>query len=652
MALLPMSTNRISTPLARQRQLAQLQSDQTAIQTRYDQLSSGHRVLRLGDDPSAASLAIRLTGAIDHTEQVVRNAQRTDGFQQAADNSLRQIADALAVAQGAAVEGAGSLISGGERQALAATIDETIRQLVTSGEQIFLNHRLTGGVLRSPGPLRLEGNAVVFDGNDATGRTHLGGTMSAALTPTAREALGLGEPFVRGVALSPELSRDVPISDLRGGLGIEPGLLRISDGRNAVDVDLTSAATFGDIIDQLADVTLGDRALNVTFTADAISLRYADGLGGTIAVADAAGGQTAEQLRIRSDGFRSLPLVGDGLRPRVSITSPLDRLPAANDAGRLQIDGGLRITRDDSIVEVDLSEAKTVSDVLVAINRSEAGVRATLGTGGQIEVAGLHSGADFGIGELGGTVATQLGLRTASLNTPLADLDGGRGAAVIAGQPDLTITRPDGVELALEVDPEGTIADLIEAIEAHPSNQDSRRLRASLATVGNGLVLQAPGTTGPIRVSQPTGGRLGHQLGLIPEGQSEAAGTISSGAALFSGTDFNRRPAGGAIDDLIRLKEALRDGDSVAIGGLQDRLETHFNRAVTTRGRVGIANRNVREVMSAAQDQSVLLQDQKSHAIDADLATVISELTSRQASLEASLRFVGQTAQLTVLNFL
>ena len=652
MALLPLSTNRISAPLARERQLSQLQADQTAIQSRYDQLATGQRVLSLGDDPSAANLAIRLNGAIEHGQQVVRNAQRTDGYQKSADTALRQISDALIVAQGAAVEGAGSLSTPGEREALAATIDETIRQLVTSGEQIFLNHRLTGGVLNAPGPLRLEGDRVIYDGNDATGRAHLGGTMTAALTPTARDALGLGEPFISGRTLSPGLTRDVPLSELRGGAGIEPGLIRLSDGRETVDVDLTGAASFGDLVDGLRGVSIDGRQLDVQFDDDTLTLTYADGLGGTLAVADAAGGRTAGQLRIANDGFRSLPLTGGGLSPRVATTSPISGLTTAAGTGPLQIDGGLRLTRDDEVIDIDLQNVQSVSDLLVAINRSEAGVRATLGTGGQIEIAGLHSGADYSIGELGGTVATQLGLRTTSAETALATLDHGRGASVLAGQPDLTITRPDGIVLELEVDPDGTIGDVLSAIAAHPNNQDARRLTASFSTVGNGLVLESPGGANPIVVSQPNGGRLGTQLGLIADGEASTAGVTSGGTATLDGANLQGRPAGGAIDDLIRLREALRDGDTVAIEPLQDRLEGHFDRAVKTRAHVGVSNRNVQEVIAATQDQSVLLQAQKSDAIDADLASVITELNARQASLEATMRFVGRTSQLTVLNYL
>ncbi len=42
----------------------------------------------------------------------------------------------------------------------------------------------------------------------------------------------------------------------------------------------------------------------------------------------------------------------------------------------------------------------------------------------------------------------------------------------------------------------------------------------------------------------------------------------------------------------------------------------------------------------------------KTYEIDADLATVISELGARQAALEASMRFIGQTSSLTVLNYI
>ena len=49
---------------------------------------------------------------------------------------------------------------------------------------------------------------------------------------------------------------------------------------------------------------------------------------------------------------------------------------------------------------------------------------------------------------------------------------------------------------------------------------------------------------------------------------------------------------------------------------------------------------------------SISLQGQLSEEIDADFTKVISQLNQRQTALEASLRLMGQTSQMTVLNYL
>ena len=71
MSVLPVTTVRTSFPLSNQRLLFQLNADQIALQKQYDQLSTGKRVLRLSDDPAAASRAIGLHRGIDHAHKSV-----------------------------------------------------------------------------------------------------------------------------------------------------------------------------------------------------------------------------------------------------------------------------------------------------------------------------------------------------------------------------------------------------------------------------------------------------------------------------------------------------------------------------------------------------------------------------------------------------
>ena len=88
----------------------------------------------------------------------------------------------------------------------------------------------------------------------------------------------------------------------------------------------------------------------------------------------------------------------------------------------LDLTSGMQIVNDGQTYTVSLASCKTVEDVLNAINGSGAGVLAQINpakTG--LQVSSLLSGADFTIGENGGQTATQLGLRTFTVNTPLAE---------------------------------------------------------------------------------------------------------------------------------------------------------------------------------------------------------------------------------------
>ena len=84
-------------------------------------------------------------------------------------------------------------------------------------------------------------------------------------------------------------------------------------------------------------------------------------------------------------------------------------------------------------------------------------------------------------------------------------------------------------------------------------------------------------------------------------------------------------------------------------------ISTVFNRCNVNKCRtIGIAASGTYSYSAEAvtEDKVIQLKSQLSDEIDADLATVISDLSARQTALEASMRIIGQTAQLTVLNFL
>lgn len=642
---------RISVPLQTQQLISQLNSDQTAIQSYYDQLSTGRRIQRLGDDPVVASRAIGLQNSIRYGEQLVRNADQATAFYAATDNVLAQVDSALIEGKSAAVQAAQGVLPDDERESIAVGIRQSIDQILAAGNASFRDHQLLGGIL-SKGPVFVqEGSTVLFTGNEATGKTRAASGIDVQTSLAIDEALGSSQPIVRGEPLNSSLDGDTRLVDVRAGKGVRAGVLRVSDGSGWQEVDLSSAATMDDVKDVFESLELNGRSLSVTLNEDGFQVEYLDGLPGTLAIDDVPGGTMARDLNIENaDGNDPPPLVAQGLAPRVTLTTKLSGL---QQGAGIDVSAGLQIHQDTQQFTVDLSRAETLGDVVIAINRSGADVEAVLDEAeGRIDILARRAGVDYSIGENGGLAATNLGIRSATRETTLDSLGHDVGVLLREDTAELTIARPDGVQLDVQFENLRTVGDVLDAINNHPGNQDTRRVVAQMASEGNGIQLVAPPGAAPLTVRQPANGNAGVQLGLIPAGSNEAEGSVEGGRAVLLGTDYATKEPGGAIDSLLRLEAATRAGDVREIGRLQAKLDVDLDRSVSARGRVGVWTQNLEILRDTAANQVVALNGQLSEAVDTDFAKVISDMNSRQVSLEATMRLVGQTSQLSVLNFL
>jgi flagellar hook-associated protein 3 FlgL len=652
MSLLPVITPRSSDRLQQQRLMYQVNADQTRLQGLYDQLSTGRRVLSGSDDPAAAARALGLSAGIARADQYARNAQATASYLQSADNSLGAINDVLVEARGSAVQSAQNVLTEDERMALVDQIDQMVNRLVTLGNESFQGTSLFGGALSREQTLTAELDGVVFRGNEALAQPKLASDTRVATLATGTEAMGLASPAVASEPHQRALTESTLLSDMRGGSGIAPGIVRLSDGSTWTEVDLRGSVTLGDIKNRIEGVELGGRALELTVGSDGVTLAYADGLHGTLGVDDAPGSSTSQQLNLHNPlAFTAPPLYGGGLAPRVTLNTPLSAL---NDGAGIDVSAGLRIEHGNERFDVDLSTAETVDDVLTSINRSEAEVWAELDeTTGSIRLRLLKSGVDYSIGELGGDAATQLGIRTLTGETPLSALQRGRGPRLSGpGEDDLQIERPDGVVLGIDATGLTTVAEVIDAINTHPDNLDANAVVAELAPYGNGLRLSGPAGANPLVVRQPAESDFARALGLVPQGDDEVQGDDAGGVAELVGRDPAPVEPGGSIDTLLRLRRAVADEDLTEVERLSGRLEGDLRQASRARGGLGFRARAVERLQSSAEDQSVLMQSRLSEEVDADVAEVISQISSRQAAMEASLQLVGRTAGLTVLDFL
>jgi flagellin-like hook-associated protein FlgL len=91
---------------------------------------------------------------------------------------------------------------------------------------------------------------------------------------------------------------------------------------------------------------------------------------------------------------------------------------------------GIQLVNDNVIRSISFEKCQTVGDLLAELNNPDYGLYATINnTKDGIDIRSRISGADFCIGESGGTTATQLGIRTNDLDTRLESLDFGRGVS-------------------------------------------------------------------------------------------------------------------------------------------------------------------------------------------------------------------------------
>lgn len=325
-------------------------------------------------------------------------------------------------------------------------------------------------------------------------------------------------------------------------------------------------------------------------------------------------------------------------------------ISAGGSGTSLDQNSGLRIVSGGQVFVINLSAAKTIEDVLNAINTSGAGVLAQINqTGTGINVRARVSGTDFSIGENGGTTAAQLGIRSISTTTPLSQLNHGRGVGQAAGT-DFTILRADGSSFDVDLGSALTVGDVLNLINNNPANLNpANQVTARLAAVGNGfeLVDNSVGA-GSLQVRATFGSSAAIDIGLVPQGASTNSGT----AGVLTGTEINPQEVEGVFNSLLRLQSALQSNNYPEIERAIALLDKDFDRINFSRAEIGFRGQNLDALKSRSDDETIQVKDALSQEIDTDYTTAISSLTSRQASLEASLRLTAQTSRLTLLNFL
>ncbi len=645
-------TTRVTGVYTQQRLLAQLNADQVDLYRLQTQVSTGRRILAPSDDPSAAMRGQALQSLLERKDQVRRNLETSQSFLSATDSALSNVSSLLASAHGAALGVVDTISSDEQREAVQAEVDQSLRQLVDTGNQRFRERYLFAGSKVTEPAFELVDGYVRYNGNE---ERLLSFSDINSLFETSIDGHqvfgGFSEAVEGSVDLNPALNANTRLADLRGGQGIELSDIVVSDSITQLTVDLSGAETIGDVAAILEANPPSGRTLTATITATGLSLSLDSAGGGNLVIDDVGQGEAALQLGIReTTGVGTGPLVGDDVNPRLRKTTQLVDIVG----GGLDQTSGLQITNGDNTYVIDLSAAETVEDVLNTLNSSDASVLATINAAGNgIDVRSRLSGADFSIGENGGSTASDLGIRSFAGDTKLTDLNHGRGVNTVNGT-DFVVRRRDGTLLEFDVSAHATVQDVIDAINNHADNlAPATRVTAQLAETGNGieLVTADTATNATLAVLARNGSTAAEDLGLIPVGESQSDAPTDAGSRI-TGRDVNPREVVGVFNAMIRLSRSLEANDLPEMTRVVEQLDDAAIGVNFARADLGARQQASDVLRIRLEDEEVELQTALSNEIDVDIAEAITNFTARQAALQATLQTSAAISRLTLLDFL
>ena len=510
-----------------------------------------------------------------------------------------------------------------------------------------------------------------FDSNTNTITVQIQNGVSTASQVAAAINNDLGSTFSAQIdardATSSKLAGTGPVNvatfnSITGGGSGAPldqthGLI-LTNGGKSVNLDISQAKTIEDLTN-LINASGLDFSAQINAAQNGIDVRSR--LSGADFTIGENGGTTATQLGIRTyNGATNLADLNRGVGAEIT-----DDALESDKLDQFQI-----TARDGNTFTVDLSNTKTLQDVIgrvnsaVGNNTGTTAVRAQINSSGQgielvdsstsatptpltvTEPAGKHAAEYLGFVPSGGTQAT-------STTTD------GSGNYVLGGsnlaKADLNIIARDGTKLVVDLTGATTVQDAINIINQTSFNAGAS-VTAQLATNGNGIELvdSSATTTGDLTVQTVEGSQAAQYLGFVPAGQTQIAShaTDANGNFVLTSEDRNTQEVDGVFNSLLRLKAALKTGDVTQIGAAITPLDNDLSKISFSRAEIGSRSQSLDVIKTRLQDENTQLQSSLSDETDVDLVKAISDLTAKQYSLQASLQTTANILQLSILNYL
>ena len=614
-------------------------------------MSSGRRINKPSDDPLGTLRDLDYRTQLSRIKQYRRNISQAGNWVSSYDETFRSVSERLDEAKQLVVDMANGTYDEAARKA-AADVIASIRDdlILLSNSQMEGRYMFSGHKTRTV-PLEFSTNGVVYRGDT--------GAISFDIDSNSRQKINFSaaETFLRkfGILgqdsdLNVGVTNNTLLADLNNGNGIDltVGTFTIADQNLAgisatVDLNAAPPAT-----------TVGEA---ITKINDALT---AAGMAGTVSVA------------ISDDGNRLFIDTTD--TGQVSTATRLERLHNGN--GIDMLNGKIRVTDGAAItVDVDLTGAETLDDVITAFNTQVAGAgvaNVTMGFNGtgtglaitdangvplglsienygvddttadQLGIVGnvgaLLTGADLEpeasieITETTGTTGADLGLLgiyrndsaggdldpALNANSLLADLNnakglGGDSIIISQGERRLVIDLGDPTLV--------TVQDLLDRM-----NNSGLDVTASINSTVRGIQIENDDPTRSFAIEDDGSGRAARTMGL------------------YGATDI--------MGSLIIFSNALEADDQEAISLLTDTFDKAIQSALDVRAEIGSRGLRLDITDSRLVDLNLSFTELLSEVEDADITDLVTQLAVHENNYTAALMSAAKIIQPSLLDFL
>lgn len=546
----------------------QVNRNNTSLSEMQIKISSGKKYIRASESPVDNALTMQGKTEVFENKQFVRNIDHVNDWYNNTDGAMTTIETAIQRVRELAVQGANDTLVQEDRDAIAKEIDELLLHLVDvantniGGSYIFGGHAVddqpfsavTG---QTPG---FNNNMVTYSLGDTRNNVNLTSPLSILYAGTNQR---LTSEIERGTVIEksitgqelffgdnpitatpgftytlPPLEKSLPLQALNSGLGVQKGIIIVTDHIGVEHkIDLSTAHRLDDVIG----------IINATGSFEA-------GI-------EEVPSDTAVSLGIYRNAGYSNTLIGLADSKMLSEFTNLSDL----NNGLGVPDGYLNVnTRDGRNFRVDIAGANTVGDIVTRLNAVDGGAALSVkfdmvhkrleiqditGGAGELNISSTrtqlfmkdldpHVAGDLGILRnvgVGNQIFSTLDSGIESEASPLSFANGGKG--VERGYID--ITGHDGVTSRVDLTSVLTPQDIIDAINAQTGGNQtasfdlgSKRILLTDNTVGaNDFRVEEAFGGGPIGIRETT--TVTKNLGLLKSSQGNTiVGDPLSPAAL------------------------------------------------------------------------------------------------------------------------